>query len=129
VLVGGPVGELVGVELAEHDRACLSVAGDDGSILGGDEVLEHPRTGGGPHAPGPVKILVADGDAVERAAVLAAPDRRFRLARRGEGLLLGERHERVHLVVVGADAIEVALRRLDGGDFLLPDSRTPSVGR
>jgi hypothetical protein len=74
-LVGRAHGELVHVELAEHDRAVGPEIGGDGGFVARLEAVEHVAAGLGVHALGGVEILDAERDAFQRAG-RPAGDRR-----------------------------------------------------
>jgi hypothetical protein len=60
----GPIGELVHVQLAEHDAARGDEPGDHGGVLVGHPVREDLRSPGGLDALGAVEILEPDRHAV-----------------------------------------------------------------
>ena len=62
-------GELVHVELAEHDRALVPQVLRDGALIGRRELAEDVGAGGGAYALGAEQVLDAEGRAFELAAL------------------------------------------------------------
>ncbi len=108
-------GELVVVELAQHDGAGVPEVGADGRFIGGREAVEDLRAGGGADALGAEEILVAERQAFERAR-LALGDACV------GGLCLRERmvrryqHVGVDRRIGGVDRREMGLRQLGRGE-------------
>ncbi len=66
------------VRFTEADGAGFAQTGDRIGVVIGNEIAIDERAGSGADAAGVEEILVGDGDAVQRAAVLA--DRKFFVA-------------------------------------------------
>src|ERR687893_280356 len=120
-----PVGELVGVRLAEKDGPGLAKLAGDGGVFVGDVVLEESGGHRGPDARGGDEVLYGDGYAVQRAAVPAGRDLRLRPARVLHRPPGRHRDKRVRLVELYTP--EQRLRHLDRRD--LPGPHGPREPR
>ena len=110
-LVGRAHGELVIVELAEHDRAGRPEIGGHRRFISRREAVENVRAGGGANALGGEQILDAERDAFERPrlafaqACIALLRSLQRPLRRGED-------ERIQRLVRPFDRADMRARKL-----------------
>ena len=106
VVVGGAERELVGVRLPHQHRAGLAQRPHHGRVARRHPLAQDPRARRGARALRGDQVLDGDGDAVQGAASLPAPDLLFGLARLRPRARGGDRDE----------GVEHGLRALDGGE-------------
>ena len=105
--------ELVGCQLAEQDRAGVGEHAHGRRIGVGDPLLQQLGMRGRGDAGGGVDVLVADRDAVERAAALALHHPRLGGSCIGQGALRREQDEAVQRAVEGRDPVQAMLRQFE----------------
>ena len=110
-LIGRPHGELVNVELAEHDRAGRPQIGSHRRLIGWREAVEDVRAGRGADALGREQILDAERDAFERPR-FAFGNTGVALLRRFERTLWRHQDESVQRLVRLVDGVKMGLRKL-----------------
>ena len=104
-LVRGAHGELVAVELAEHDGAGVPQVGADGRFIGRREVVEDLRAGGGAHTRRAEQILVAERQPFEGARI-ARLQALVALLRLRQRQLRRRQHVGVERGVAGLDRVD-----------------------
>ena len=114
-------GELMRRQLAHHHRAGLGPFAHHGGVAFRHVVLEQPGMPGRADAGGVVDVLVADRDAVERAARQPRHDARLGRACVGHGAFLRRQDEGVQRVVQLLDAVEAGLGQFDRRKLLRRD--------
>ncbi len=108
-------------ELGDEDGAGLVEALDDGGVFVDGLMFESARAPGGGVALDSEEILGAPGQAVEGTAVVSASDVGVGFAGLGEGAVFGEGDAEVEDGVVAAEAGDVHLGEVGGGDFAAAD--------
>ena len=68
-LVGRAHGELIQVQLAQHDRAVAPELGGHGGLIGRREGAQDPAAGGGSHALGAEQVLDPKRNSIKRAGL------------------------------------------------------------
>src|SRR5262249_7021533 len=90
---------------------------------GGDEALEDARRRGGAEPGRADDVFHRDGDAGERAGILARGDAPIERLGGGDGARVVDREEGAEARVDLGDAREARARELDGGELAAADAR------
>src|SRR5262249_4962616 len=107
--------------LAEEDGPRLTQPPHDRGVLAGDAVGPQARTGGGRPVEDVEDVLDADGNAVQRAAPLAAPQFVGEPFRLGAGVVPIDEDPGPDALLRAVDALQALLDEIDGGEFALAD--------
>ena len=111
-------GELGGIGLSKDDGARIFHPFDDGGVLVGYAVFEQEGAGGSGDALGHLGVFDGDGEAVERAEVVASHYGVLGSFGGGEGLVVGDEEVGVELGIQAVDTFEEEFGEFYGGNLL-----------